>query len=214
MTRPASASSRPRLSVRVRSSRSSGAGLVDVPLRPSDHDGEALARGQRARRLQPRLAPVDAGREALLGAALVAGVGLGRDLAGRHPCRQAHHGAGAVDRQVPAVAGDVPVQLVVALEVAQLPVRAVADGVLLAAMLDEAIRAADVNTHAVRATLGVEGLRRAVARDLEHLESDPVAIAEPVTVVGREITVDAPPDEFAPRLPRRCARRRPPWHRP
>ena len=72
------------------------------------------------------------------------------------------------DSRVPLVAGDVPVQLVVRGEIAELAVGAITQHILLAAVLDVPVGAAGVDAHTVAQTLRVPGLGTAVAPHFEH----------------------------------------------
>ena len=56
---------------------------------------------------------------------------------------------GSVDREIPAVAGDVPVELVIAVEPADHPGRAVADGIVMLADGHDLVGAADADADAV-----------------------------------------------------------------
>jgi hypothetical protein len=96
---------------------------------------------------------------------------------------------GGDDREGPAVAGDVPVELVVTLEEAELARREVVDHVRVLAVRDVSVRIANPYPDAVARALGVVRFRPPVALDASDVEAD--ADATPVALVGgREITED------------------------
>ena len=90
-------------------------------------------------------------------------------------------------------AGDVPVQLVVLVEEAELAGGAVADGKAYLRGHRQEIVVAGVHPHAVGTLFGEPGFRLTVAPDLEHLEIHHVAVALAVLVAGREVAIDAAP---------------------
>ena len=110
------------------------------------------------------------------------------------PGGQFDDGFGPVDGKGPAVAGDVPVELVKVLEEPQLPVDPVPDGVGVAPGLEKHVFLADVDLDAVGNALGVVGLGPAVPQDLLHLEAHLDGVAQPVPVGGGKIPDDAPLD--------------------
>ena len=107
-----------------------------------------------------------------------------------------------LDRKRPAVAGGVPVKLVVTVEEADLPRGAVADDIFMQAGVDAPAGAADPHAHAVRHLLGGELLDGAVARHRLDIETDldPRAVGAPIG--GGKVAQDAAIDlaAFGPDL--------------
>ena len=123
--------------------------------------------------------------------------GVERGLPERHRLRQGDARLGLIDREGPAGAGRVPVELVVIGEEADLPGGAVADHVFVPPGAEQPIGAADAHAHAVAQPFGDPILRSAVAGDRLNVESDldPGAVAAPVA--GRKIAQDAATDVAA-----------------
>jgi len=105
--------------------------------------------------------------------------------------RQGDARGGAVDRKSPAVAGDVPVQLVVALEEAELARGAVVDLVGVATGRQHRLGAADAHAHAVGELFGGPGFGGAVAQHGGDFERHAHAVAGAVAVGGRKVAQDA-----------------------
>ncbi len=103
--------------------------LVDQTFGETDGNGQSLAARQRLSGFEPH-----APRSSDLGAGVTAaragrtGEMMQLELLFSDCCRQADVGAGLVDREFPAQAGDVPVQLVMIVEKTKLAVGSVADG--------------------------------------------------------------------------------------
>jgi hypothetical protein len=97
---------------------------------------------------------------------------------------------GLIDRESPAVAGDVPVELVELLEPAELAAGAVVDGVAVVAGLEEYIRLADVNADAVAPGLGPGLIGLPVARDADQVEGNADIFPVPPALARREVAVD------------------------
>ena len=174
----------------------------DDAFREAEHDREPLACRKPARGAE--LAPVR-GRARLViaaGRAEIPGVGLEPKARSLDRGRQRDLSRERVERESPAVAVHVPVQLVVLLEKAELARGAVADRVDVPPGRKEHARAADADPHAVREPLERVGLGRAVARHFEHVELHAHQGAGAVAVVGREVAQDAAPDLAAARLDR------------
>ena len=107
----------------------------------------------------------------------------------RHPCH--------IDRKVPAIAGYVPVELVILLEEADLPRGAIADLVAVRRVLEEDVLAADPDARAVAERFEGIGLSPPVALHVEDVEADDHPLAIPVRIGRREVTEDAVPDLVA-----------------
>ena len=129
--------------------------------------------------------------------ALLAGIRLELELRGIDRARQRDSGARIVDRKIPAVAGDVPVQLVEPVEKAELTHRAVVEYVFVVAGFKHRVRRSEVDAHAVDLILGVECLVAAVARDAGGREIDVHVVAEAVLVQRRKVAIDAVADLVA-----------------
>ena len=168
-------------------------------LLPGRRDGEPVAGGQR-----PRGAEHDAARLLLDDGGVLAGgvlrAGVERGLPERHRLGQGDARLGLIDREGPAGAGGVPIELVVVGEEADLPVGAVADDVFVPAGAERPIGAADADADAVAQPFGDPIFRGAVARDRLDVEPhlDPRAVPAPVD--GRKIAQDAAADLPAFRL--------------
>ena len=102
-------------------------GLVHHALGPGHRHGQALPGGQRPGGLEDN--EVVAGLHGKIVAPVSLITGVGRGLQDFGPGGQLDDGFGPVDGKGPAVAGDVPVELVKVLEEPQLPVDPVPDGV-------------------------------------------------------------------------------------
>ncbi len=168
-------------------------GLAHVALGPGHHDGEAFPGAEAPGGLEHR--PPRAVRAGAPVASLRAlRAGVGDELAGRGAPRQRHPRAGVIDGEVPAVAGDVPVELVMVVEEPQLPIGAVAQGIGVLAGGQEDVAAPQVDAHAVGERLGAPVLRGPVAGGGEHLEVHHGLAAEAVAVAGGKVAVDAAAD--------------------
>ena len=99
-----------------------------------------------------------------------------------------------VNVEVPAIAGDVPVELVERLEKADLPRRAVGDLVAVLRIVQEHVLVADLDARAVAQGLEHIGLGPAVAHDAQHVEADDHPLAVPVGIGRGEVTVNAVAD--------------------
>src|SRR5690606_18542800 len=95
-----------------------------------------------------------------------------RVLADLRALRQRDPRFGAVDIEIPAIAGRVPVKLVELLEEADLPRRAIADPIAVLPAGNEDIGAADARAHAVRPAFDLVRLVLPVARHRNHAEAD------------------------------------------
>ncbi len=102
-------------------------GLVHHALGPGHRHGQALSGGQRPGGLEDNEVVVGVHGKIVAPVSLVTGVGRGLQDLG--PGGQLDISFGPVDGEGPAVAGDVPVELVKVLEEPQLPVDPVPDGV-------------------------------------------------------------------------------------
>ena len=171
-------------------------GGVDDALLPCRRHGEAAVRRQ-----SPRGAKDDAAGRLLDDSGILAAralrPGIERALLERHARRQRDARLGLIDREGPAGAGGVPVQLVVVGEEADLPRGAIFDDVFVRAVGDGDIGTADAHAHAVREALERPVFRSAVARDRLHVEADFDARAVVARVDGRKIPQDAAADFLA-----------------
>ena len=167
-------------------------------LREREHDGQTFLRLQRARQCPARDARRRrAGLEVAALRALRTAVAFGSHVGGGHRLRQPHLDAAAFDREHPAGADRVPVQLVVIVEEAELARSAVAQGVGVVGGHREEVVVAGVDAHAVVDVLGEPRLVAAVALHAQHLEADHDAVAMAVAIAGREVAVDAAADVVA-----------------
>src|SRR5690606_15204359 len=94
----------------------------------------------------------------------------------------------------PAVTGDVPVNLVKAVEMADLARGAIGDGILMRARSKQHVPASDIKADAVAIPLRMIGLRASGARNALDVKRDAIAMPRRVGVVGREIAIDAAAD--------------------
>ena len=87
------------------------AGPGDKPRRPAHHNGQPLAGVQGSQRAEARVA-VRSGELGKGPPGRSLGAGKGRGAGGPGTFRQHHHGAGLKDGKIPAIAGDVEIELV------------------------------------------------------------------------------------------------------
>ncbi len=123
--------------------------------------------------------------------------GIEGRLAERHLLRQRDARLGAVDDEGPAVAGGVPVQLVVVREEPDLPRGAIADDVFVLAAPQQAVSMADAQPHAVRDARLRPIFRLAGAGDRFDLEADDNPGSVRAGVDGREVAQDPAADHIA-----------------
>ena len=116
---------------------------------------------------------------------------------GRDSRRQRHRRRGRFDGEVPPVSGDVPVELVVVLKEAQLPVGPVGQRVGILARRQYILLPAHVDPDAVGEGFGVVRLGLAVARDGKDRKAHDVFVSGVVLVSRGEVPVDAPLDLVA-----------------
>src|SRR5690606_13927286 len=163
---------------------------------PSNGDGEALVSLEFGRGTYDDLARLLGDNRGLAcGRALRAGIECPLE-AERHPLGQANPYLGAFDRKSPTVTGHVPVELVVAVEEAELAGSGVPDDVCLDAVGNKHIGVADAHAKAVRDTFQGIGLKFTVALDGTYVEIDTHAAA--ITLVDRrEVAIDAAADLVA-----------------
>ena len=176
----------------------------DVTLRPARHEGQSFPRTEAPRAAEGREARTRVRLPVAPLRALRPGVGLDGDRGGVDVAGQEHLRAHRVDREVPAVARHVPVQLVVIGEEAELPVGAIGDGVGVLARRQVHLRVADSDAHTVRQLLEGVWFHVSVAADRDHLEAGHHAPAVPVDVAGREVAQQAAPDLLAFRPHPQC----------
>ena len=125
----------------------------DEALLPCGRDGEAVSRRQCAGRPEHDLARLPGDDRGVLASRALRS-GVERGLPERHRLGQRDARLGDIDRERPAGAGGVPVELVVIREEADLPGGAVADDELVRAGRQHRVGAADPHAHAVRHRLG------------------------------------------------------------
>ncbi len=171
------------------------AGFRHDSLRKAENDREPFVgrqrRGQAPAR-PPRLGQV--GRVGPVLRALRSGIALGTHLPDRHRSGEADGNAALVDREDPAGADRVPVELVVAREEAELARRAIAQRErVLGGHLQEVV-VAGVDPDAVGHGLGKVRLRLAIAPHVQQLEPDDDPVAVSILVAGREVAIDAAAD--------------------
>ncbi len=158
---------------------------------------QPLARAEPARGAEARAAVARRGRVVAPLGAERAGIGLDLELARRDGRRQADVGRNLVHGEGPAVAVDVPVELVVLLEEADLEVGPVGDFVDVGAARQHHAGVADAHAHAVLLPLQRVVLGLPVAPHRQHLERHRDLAPVAVPVVGREIAQDAALDLLA-----------------
>ncbi len=144
---------------------------VDEALGEARHDGEALPDPEGDRGLEPGRVT---GRPAhgVLGAGTL-GAGVPGDLLHGDVLRQGDQGGGPVDGEIPAGAGDVPVEFVVVLEEADLLGGGVDDGVGVLPQGGVGSGVADADPHAVADPFGLPRDGPAVEQNRLHREADP-----------------------------------------
>src|SRR5688500_3032544 len=119
-------------------------GFGDHALGPGGGNGEAFARLQRRRRLEPDHAwPLVDHPSISIGGA--GHTGINSTLAERGGFGQANLSLSAVDGEAPAIAGHVPVKLVESVEAAELARGAVAEHVAILAGFEPRFRIADLH---------------------------------------------------------------------
>ena len=150
---------------------SGGGGRVDHALGKSRRHGKTLPRRQgRIGREADR--PAAFTGDAGIAARFALESGIDRPLAEPGRRGQGDGYAGMVDRQAPAVAGDVPVQFVMTLEPPDHPRRGVADGVDMLADRDDHVGVTDLDPHPVVLRLNAVGFGLAVAAGFEQRKSN------------------------------------------
>ena len=105
--------------------------------------------------------------------------------------RQQDHRLDAVAGKLPVGTGDVPVQLVVVVEIADLAAGLVGQRIGVFALPQEDAGLADIDHLAVGRRFDVVGLGLAVAQNLDHIEGHPHGAAPAVRIKGGEGTEDA-----------------------
>ena len=177
------------------------AGLGNQPLRPPHHDGKPLARIKSPGRDKNRIAVGIRSRpKGFLCGTLRAGISIQTQRMRIYQTRawQMDRGRRLQDGKIPTVAGNVPVELVVAGEKSKLAVGGVGDGVGVITRQHDAVFIADINPLAVASVFDMEWLRLAIAQDLINLEPNLIVIAGAVFVGSRKVAVDSMLDLFTP----------------
>ena len=164
-------------------------GFLHDTLRPCDRDGQPFTGLQCARRFPT--GAVACAQRVVVTAGLAVTTGVRELLHDGGAGRQVHAGLCVLDRKLPGVAGDVPVELVVVVEEAQLPVGPVADAVHVFAARQIDVAVTDADAHAVAQLLERVSLPVTVTGNAVHLETDPHEIIEAVAIRGREVPEDA-----------------------
>ena len=166
-------------------------GWIDQPLVEPDRNRQSLSGLQPARRLEHVPAATPGVRVVRTGRALIARIGFGR----RNPrARRKHHADPcSEDWKHPVIPGHIPVDLVIAVEIADLVPDAIADLIGMCAGHQKHVGIADAN--AVRVILGLRRVRFTLAIAC-HTE-DVVAIGERGAVafkITRQVAEYSPPD--------------------
>ena len=164
--------------------------LRDHALREADHDRQALARTQRPGGPERGRAFAHEGVIVLAARIGPAGARVDLDLARRHRPLEAHFDAQALEGERPSAA-DVPIELVVRLEEADLARGAEGDLEDVLAARKRPIRLAGAQPHGARLALERVGLGPAVTQHLLHHERRLDAVSGAVAVVGGEFARDA-----------------------
>ncbi|MEA3054565.1 MAG: hypothetical protein QOG72_3468 [Sphingomonadales bacterium] len=102
---------------------------------------------------------------------------------------------GDIDGEYPADAGGVPVELVIALEEAELTGGAIVDGIDVLARRHICVGVARVDPDAIALADRLPGFPLAVAPHVQHLETDMDRGARAAGVAGGEIAIDAVVDQ-------------------
>ncbi len=166
----------------------------DDALGECDGDRQALARPERPRCLEgDDSAAIRQRRLGVLRRRAV-GAGIGGGLLCCCAVRQMDDGNGLADRKRPFRPGGVPVDLVVVVEEADLPVGAVGQFVGVDARLQEDVLLAEIDPHHAAVFLDAAGLRLAVAPGRNQLEGIAADMAVGVLEGDRKVPVDAAPD--------------------
>ena len=161
--------------------------------RQRGHHGEPFARRQALGGLDGQRAIV--GKPALpVMAARAARTGEGDEAFRPRAADEMQVIGGGQDRELPEIAGDVPVQFRLAVEPAHLPADTVAEHVGVLAVADVSVLVAGIDADGVVHALGEIGLRLAVAHDAEQREGDFVHDALRVLEEQGEVAIDAVAD--------------------
>ena len=155
-----------------------------------------MARWKGLRGLEPDSGVGDRrSREAPAGRAELTGIaGIVQDTGS---VGQVNGGGGALDLEVPAVAGHIPVEFVELIEEPELAGRAVGDLIGVAAGPKKHVLVADIEPDAVAAAFGEMGLGTAVAGDPLNVEGDDGPDTPLGPVLGRKVPEDAALDLIA-----------------
>ena len=188
--KPTEAKIQRRLSRNSYHSSVDGLGGSTAPSGQLGDDGEAFARGK---------SPISRDRERAVIADGAAPGGAARaDAAGEGGPAQRARMVGELqiigrfgDREIPEIAGDVPVQLRLAVEPANLAAGAVAELVGVVAAPDQDVLAAGIDANEAVLVLGVIGLRLAVAADAENAEGHLVQPPGGVLEGQRKVAINA-----------------------
>ncbi len=157
-----------------------------------DRHRQPLARGKRGGGLEPDdIARLFDQPRLIAGGAMGAGIQGGVQRA--DALRQPDGDGGAVDREQPFGAGGVPIDLVMVLKEAHLPVGAIGQHVFMLARLQIAVGIAQIDAHRAGVLDDPEGRGPAVAPRARDLKADAVVHAILADQHG-EIAKDAAPD--------------------
>ena len=172
---------------------------IDRALGKRGDHREALTRRQTACRLDGQHA-VAADAAAPVGAEHAEPAGVSGPANGARTVGEEKAVAHRIDREIPEIAGDVPVEFRLAVEPADLPAGAVAQSVGVVAARDDRILVADIDADGAVPAFGVIALRHAVAADVENAERNLAQGAARVLEGERKVTIDAVSDLRAFRL--------------
>ena len=102
-----------------------------------------------------------------------------------------------IDWEYPAIAGHIPVQLVIVFKETQLATGLIAQLVLVNTVADHPVCTAYVDAHPIASLLSMEGFWIPVSSYIEYIQVNLVMIAMPVFVTGWKVSVDTTTDVLA-----------------
>ena len=109
---------------------------------------------------------------------------------------QSYCGTRFINRERPAIARHVPVELVVILKETQHPIRAVSIDVRVDTLFKKVVFVAEINSYVASTADGLEVFWHVVAAHGERLYRDLVIVTQPVLVLHRKVTIDAATNLF------------------
>src|SRR5262249_34840664 len=137
-------------------------------LRQPDGDRQTFGRGQGPRGDEHDLVRLRAGARVLAGRADRPGI-IGK-LLRLHAVRQRSGGRDVKDRKLPAITGDVPIELVVIVKIADLAIGGVDDAVDVLATVYDPIGISDINAFPALDLLLVPIFRLSIAFDRDNIK--------------------------------------------